>query len=84
MDKKIKLLISAEEGEWSSMPAEKLLQLGIQTSFAPVDGNRLLARIQQERPTAVIMDAFMPGLDAIGVMRTAQQEMSQQERPFLS
>ena len=82
MDKKIKLLISAEEGEWSSMPAEKLLQLGIQTSFAPVDGNRLLARIQQERPTAVIMDAFMPGLDAIGVMRTAQQEMSQQERPF--
>ena len=38
------------------------------------NGAALLSRIREEKPDAVIMELFMPGLDALGVMHAVKSE----------
>ena len=81
MDKQVKVLISSEDGEWDAASTESLRQQGVQVLFEQRDGERVLRRIRQEAPNVVLMELFMPGMDAIGVMRAAGQD-SRGERPM--
>ncbi len=83
MDKQIKVLICSEDGEWPAGPLEKLKQLGGTAVFEARDGNKLLRRIRQEKPQVVIMELFMPGQDALGVMHSVSQDPSIEKPMFI-
>lgn len=74
MEKQIKIMISAEDGEWGREPLQKLSQRGAVTVQVKRDGGQVLEQIKAEKPQIVIMEMFMPGLDAIGVMHAVAQE----------
>ena len=74
MEKQIKVLISSEEGEWTAGALEKFQQRGATAVLVGRDGNLVLKAIREEAPQIVIMELFMPNLDAIGVMRAAQKD----------
>ncbi len=76
MEKEIKIIISSEDGEWGREPIQKLSQEGGKAIFIGRDGNKLLEKIREVRPQIVVMELFMPGLDAIGVMHTIAQDAS--------
>ena len=80
MDKQVKVLISGEASEWPRPALEKLENHGGAAVFEQRDGARLLSRIREERPQAVVMDMFMPGLDALGVMQALSGDGG--ERPL--
>ncbi len=81
MEKEIKIIISSEDGEWGREPIQKLSQKGAKATFLGRDGTLLLEKIREERPQIVVMELFMPGLDAIGVMHAVAQDASA-EKPL--
>ncbi len=81
MEKEIKIMISSEDGEWGREPIQKLSQKGGKAIFVPRDGTLLFEKIQEEKPQVVVMDMFMPGLDAIGVIHAVAQD-PQLEKPL--
>ena len=76
MEKETKIMISSEEGEWDREHLQKLSQQGARAIFVSRNGRELLTRITKEHPQIVIMEMFMPELDAIGVMNAAGQDTS--------
>ncbi len=76
MEKEIKIIISSEDGEWGREPIQKLSQKGAKAVFIGRDGSGLLEKIRELHPQIVVMELFMPGLDAIGVMHAAAQDPS--------
>ncbi len=81
MEKQIKILICSDDGEWDRGPLQSLTQRGAQASFVQRDGPAVLEKIKTEKPGVVVMDLFMPGLDAIGVMHAVAQDPGL-ERPM--
>lgn len=74
MEKQIKSIICADDGEWSREHIDALSARGAQVVIAGRNGAALLSRIREEKPNAVIMELFMPGLDALGVMHAVKAE----------
>lgn len=74
MDKQVKVLISSDSGEWPEAPLERLEKLGGVAIFESRDGEKLMQRIREEKPNVVLMEMFMPGHDALGVMKSFSQE----------
>ena len=64
----VKVIISSEDGEWNREALAKLRQKGAEVTLLPRDGLELVKAIQEKDPQIVLMELFMPGLDAIGVM----------------
>ncbi len=73
MEKEIKIIISSEDGEWGRDALQKLTQRGGQPTLVGRDGTLLLEKIRELSPQIVVMELFMPGLDAIGVMHAVKQ-----------
>ena len=73
MEKPIKLLIYTEDGEWGRDELEKAAAKGVNVVFTKGDGNKLIGLVESEAPEAVLMNMFMPGIDAIGVMHKLQK-----------
>ena len=76
MEKETKIMISSEEGEWDRESLQKLSQQGLRPVFVGRNGRELLDKITKERPQIVIMEMFMPELDAIGVIGAVSQDSS--------
>lgn len=76
MEKEVKLIICADEGEWSRSDLEILRQKGVTASFVKMDGMELISRIRSEKPQIVLTEMFMPNLDAIGVINTIAHDQS--------
>lgn len=74
MEKQVKIIISSEDDEWSRAPSKKLSEHGASVTFISRDGIKLLEKIKAEKPKIVLMDANMPGLDAIGVIHAVEKE----------
>ena len=81
MEKQVKVLISTEDGEWDAASIDCLRQKGAEVLFEQKDGEQMLRRIRLEAPQVVLMELFMPGMDAIGVMRAVGQD-SRGEKPM--
>ena len=64
-----KVLISDDRKEYISKMAALFGVHEYETVSAPKDGEKLCELICQHEPDMVIMDVFMPRLDAIGVMK---------------
>ena len=66
---KTKVLIAEENQDFLDKMCSLLAECGFEMVSAPKDGLQLVDRIQTERPGIVLMDVFLPGLDALGVMK---------------
>ena len=69
-EKSIKVLISADEGEWSPEQEEKLRKRGAEVEFLPRSGNVLFERITKVRPDVVVMELYMQGMDAVSLLNS--------------
>ena len=76
MEKEIKFLICTDYAEWPKEALEVINSKGVKYSFARKDGYELIGRIRQEKPQIVLMDMFMAGVDALGVMHTISEDLS--------
>lgn len=73
MDKQLKILICAEDGDWTRDSLDKLVEKGASPELVKRNGSLLTERIRESRPQIVLMEMYMPGLDAIGVMNAVKK-----------
>lgn len=69
MEKKLKVLIAENTAEFGQ-PCSKLLKTyGMDVYLAEKDGQKLITEIRAVLPDVVLLDVFMPKLDALGVLK---------------
>lgn len=73
MDSKLKILISDDDKEFCAKCTATLRGCGFETTVAPKDGQLMLEMIRDYQPNVVLMDVFMPYLDAIGVIKQVRE-----------
>jgi two-component system response regulator (stage 0 sporulation protein A) len=74
METVLKLLIAEDSAEGSAKMSETLGRYGIQVLRTAKDGNKILEAAETLQPDAILMDVFLPHLDAIGVMTHLQSK----------
>lgn len=70
MEKKIKVLLADNSESFGIPCAEKMRNLGLEVDLTEKDGKIVIETITQKKPDVVILDFFLPRLDAIGVMNS--------------
>lgn len=65
----IKVLLSDDDKEFCSQCTGILRSYGFETAIAPKDGKMVTDKIMEFQPNIVIMNVFMPHLDALGVIK---------------
>lgn len=70
----IKLLITEESEELNRELLSVSEDFGINSKIIKKDGFTVLESVKKYKPDVVIMDLFMPKLDAIGVMKSISEE----------
>ena len=68
-NKKIKVLIGDDSAEYGITCANELRALGLYVVTRRKDGKVILDAIRNDTPDVVVMDAVLPGMDAIGSSR---------------
>ncbi|MCI8650445.1 MAG: sporulation transcription factor Spo0A [Anaerotruncus sp.] len=68
-----KVLIVESGGDYCSGCAAFLQKHGFEVLTAPRDGMAVLQLIREAEPAVVLLDVFMPKLDALGVMNTIRE-----------
>ena len=74
MEKHFKLLIAEDREQFTRERVEDFERFGFNLKFSHKDGDCVIDMVKEYNPDAVIMDLFMPGVDAIGVMKHLQEE----------
>lgn len=73
MARKISVLL-ADNSEYFAVPcANGMKSHGLDVITTEKDGRTLLEAIERQRPDVVIMDFFLPRLDAIGVLKSMEE-----------
>ncbi|MBQ2705046.1 MAG: sporulation transcription factor Spo0A [Clostridia bacterium] len=68
MEKQLKVIIADDKTELAKACADVLREDGMDVVFTAKDGQSVLDGIGANKPDAVLMDMFMPVLDAVGVL----------------
>ncbi len=68
MSNQLRVLLSQDKGEFSAKCVKLLETSGFSVTSVEKNGNQILSTIEKRMPDIIIMEAFMPGLDAIGVI----------------
>ena len=72
MNKKIRVIL-ADMGEHFGQPCAAVLrENGLEVELVEKDGRKLIERVSALRPDVVIMDFFLPQIDAVGVIRSVK------------
>ena len=66
-------MISGEKEDFPKEMCPEFELMGFELIFVTKDGLAVLEKISQIQPDIVLMDIFMPGLDAIGVMNAYEK-----------
>ncbi len=70
MEKKIRVLL-ADTGEHFGQPCAAALRAhGLEVDMVEKDGRRVIERVSTTRPDVVMMDFFLPQVDAVGVIHS--------------
>ena len=83
MEKRIKLLIANDSTEFRSDAGRVFENSGLEVSYAPKDGMKLLDKIETTCPNVVLSNLFMPRLDGIGVMKAVRTKMPDSQPLFI-
>ena len=84
MNKRKIALITEDEKEFGERCRAALEEKGFEVHFAPRDGRKLLERIREMEPAAVLMEVFMPNLDALGVIQEVMKEDAEARPKFFT
>lgn len=71
-NKKIKVLIGDDSAEYGITCANELRSLGLYVVTRRKDGKVILDAIRNDTPDVVVMDAVLPGMDAIEILEKSQ------------
>lgn len=74
MAEKMKVLIADDNKEFCAQVAALLHPYGYEAVFVAKDGLKVTQAIIDQRPNVVLIDVFMPRLDAIGVMKAVRED----------
>ena len=74
MDKKLKVMMVQDNNEYSLHCAKFLENYGFDVVTVAKDGSKVSEYIKINTPDVVLMDAFMPRLDALGVLEQMKTE----------
>ena len=77
MRRNMTVLLTGEGAQSIERCAECLRANGCEVSFVEKDGKKLIRTALEEKPDAVVMDAFMSGLDALGVLEEAGKRLKE-------
>ncbi len=81
MEKKVKVLL-ADNAESFGIPcANRMRTHGLEVETVEKDGKKVMEYIERYQPDVVIMDFFLPHIDAIGVMNSTKL-LSTAKRPL--
>ncbi len=69
MKNQLKVLVTEEPNEFGNTGLKAMSQYGYEVIAVPKDGTEVLRAIEKRVPDVVLMDAFMPKLDALGVLK---------------
>ncbi len=69
MESLMTLLITQSNNEEAKQIENLLSKYKIRVSTCEKDGNKVFEALMRDKPAAVLMDAFMPGIDAISVKK---------------
>lgn len=78
----VKLLMTELSPELTRLCAETLAAQDIAVTVCEKDGAKALAALSAEKPDAVLLDAFMPGLDALTVKQAVRRSRRRKDRVF--
>ncbi len=79
---KISFLMSDTEPQVTARCCAALQQQGVETSVCPKDGHQVLKALLERRPDVVLLDTFMPGLDAIAVKQRYDRQVGGTDTAF--
>ena len=71
---KVRFLMSDTGAQITEACREALEQKGVEVTVVEKDGNKVLQKMLAVRPQVVLLDAFMPGLDAISVKQRCDEK----------
>ena len=74
MNTKIKVLLADTSDDFGAPCAAALRGFGLDVIGVEKEGSALIKTLMEHKPDVLIIDAFMPGLDAIGVLRQMKDE----------
>ena len=69
MTNQIRILFAEDRGEFANSCIKAMENQGFSVFLTAKDGNQVVANIEKYVPDVVIMEAFMPNIDALGVLR---------------
>lgn len=84
MTTKVKVLISDDTKEFYAKCAALFHAYDHETHCAPVDGVEILKAIRDYQPDIVLMEVYMPHLDALGVMKAVREDTSLRAPLFMT
>ena len=73
MQNRLKILISEDCAEFDREALDMFKHYSMDLSFLPKDGFKIIEIIENSCPDVVIMDLFMPRIDAIGIISTIKK-----------
>ena len=76
MENRLKLLIAENSGDFNRDTCDMFRHYGMDISFAPKDGFRIMEIIEATHPDVVITEVFMPRTDAIGLITSINKNNS--------
>ncbi|PWM25666.1 MAG: sporulation transcription factor Spo0A [Oscillospiraceae bacterium] len=83
MGETVKVLVAADDQELCSQISAQLSNFGYEAFFVPRDGARAVEAIVAQNPAVAIIDAVMPHLDALGVMKQVRERAAQNTTQFM-
>ena len=81
MDVKSKILIADDTKEFGVTFSGILRSFGFEVVLTAKDGKKLISKILEVSPKVVLADVFLPGADAIAVMKTIRETMEPGLKP---
>ena len=83
MEIPFRLLMALDEDEANAGLASAFESEGFHVILCAKNGLEVLKRIEAAKPDAVIMDLFMPGMDALGVLNTWKNQKKEKKPAFM-
>ena len=74
MEIRAKVLLTDSQDAQTRLCEEALEKAGVQVVRCERNGLKVLKMLEEERPDACLLDAVMPGLDAVSVKSRFEQE----------
>ncbi len=68
MTNQLKVLLAADRSDFADTCVKALQEKGCFVTTVVKEGNHVVAAVEKHMPDVLLMEAFMPGLDALGVM----------------